>query len=69
MRFPKNQEFVEFRYTCQIVSRFESGPEKNLDSVWTISKNKNEFCPDWIRTRIWILSWQDISREQDLWTD
>ena len=38
--------------------------KKKLDSIWIILKNKNESCPDWIRTRIWILSGQGIFRKK-----
>ena len=67
VRIQSGQNSFLFFEIVQTESRFFSGPDSNLDTIWTFFQNKNKICPDRIQIQIWILSGPD-SFQKKIWT-
>ena len=67
VRIQSRQKSFLFFEIIQTKSRFFSGPDSNLDTIWTFFQNKNKICPDRIQIQIWILSGPD-SFQKKIWT-
>ena len=74
VRIQSGQNLLLFFKIVQIESRFFSGPDLNLDTIWTFFQNKNRICPDRIQIQIWILFGPDSFQKksghenQIIWT-